>query len=308
MLKKYLHRLYDTVVSRGDIEIHWLLLVLALLVAPVVHAQEPGGTAIHLTQLHTLIGFAPGTARVIQIFIVGNSGSQPYTGQNGQTFSFSLPEGASEVQFQGSRFIKTKTEAGAGYAATEPILPGPEGLTIAVVYSLPYSGDSLTVEFPLPDEVLAANVLLEEQGVSFNSSPSLEFVKTSELEGTQYALYSGQNLTGTLTLHLTGLEQLALVPASPPATTPAGYTDQEVLRWTTLGLGGLLLLFAAIIYPRRRKVADNSPMQNSRRQRLLWLLARLDETFAAGELEEQVYRQARADYKAELCALDERDV
>jgi hypothetical protein len=38
---------------------------------------------------------------------------------------------------------------------------------------------------------------------------------------------------------------------------------------------------------------------------LLLLLARLDETFEAGELDEEVYRQARAKYKAELAQIME---
>jgi hypothetical protein len=38
----------------------------------------------------------------------------------------------------------------------------------------------------------------------------------------------------------------------------------------------------------------------TRRQRLLLTIARLDQVFEAGELDEAVYRQARARYKAEL--------
>ena len=42
---------------------------------------------------------------------------------------------------------------------------------------------------------------------------------------------------------------------------------------------------------------------STRRQRLLLLLARLDDTYDAGEIDESIYRQARAEYKAELMRL-----
>ncbi|RME70966.1 MAG: hypothetical protein D6784_15830, partial [Chloroflexi bacterium] len=61
------------------------------------------------------------------------------------------------------------------------------------------------------------------------------------------------------------------------------------------------------VYPSLRQKAVPVPVDDpdTARQRLVLLLARLDEAFEAGELDETVYRQARSRYKAELARLME---
>jgi hypothetical protein len=91
----------------------------------------------------------------------------------------------------------------------------------------------------------------------------------------------------------------------------AGVIDQDLLRWLVIGLGGMMLIVAGVIYPYYRprltsqgEASDQDP--ETYRQRLLLTLARLDDLFEAGELDEQVYRQTRARYKAELAEMMEQ--
>ena len=87
---------------------------------------------------------------------------------------------------------------------------------------------------------------------------------------------------------------------------PAPPVDQNLLRWLALGLGGLAIVGAGAVYPiYRSRSAEQFTVDQAttHRQKLLLLLARLDDSFEAGELDEQLYLQARAKYKVELAEL-----
>jgi hypothetical protein len=160
------------------------------------------------------------------------------------------------------------------------------------------------------------NVLLQDLGANL-SSEQLEFVDTRETQEGRFSIFNGSDLPqgSSLTLELSNLDELEF--AAPPgnvsagtAVTPASSVDQNLLRWLVLGLGGMAILLTGILYPRfRSRLAGQTAGQAqdlaARRQKLLLLVARLDDAFEAGELDEQVYRRARAEYKAELFGLME---
>ena len=85
--------------------------------------------------------------------------------------------------------------------------------------------------------------------------------------------------------------------------------DQNMPRWFVVGLGGLLIAAVALVHPiyrlqlSRQTAADTD--KDTRRQKLQLMLARLDEVFEAGELDEAVYRPVRSRFKAELATLME---
>jgi hypothetical protein len=246
--------------------------------------------------------------RVIQLFILDNGGERTYIGQDGQTFTFDLPQAATNVTFQHNTGNIQETDE--GYIATEPVFPGQEGLVIALIYDLPYEGNTLDVTLPLPQDVASVGLLLQDQGADLTSD-QLQFVGMREREGTQFGFYSGEGLQQAegLDLRLTGLDDLQFSPAPVdlPAGTmvaPATNFDQNLARWVVIGIIALIIVGAGALCPYRRPqtVEDTA----AHRQKLLLLLARLDDAFEAGELNEQVYRQARAHYKADLAGLWER--
>lgn len=275
-----------------------------------VYEPTTSDEAINITQLHYLISFSPNAVNAVQVFVVGNSGNQTYIGQNGQTFAFSVPDGANGVVFQNnfdnSRFIQTDT----GYVDTEPVVPGREGLTIVASYDIPFEGDSLTINLPIPDDTNSLNVLVTNQGATLTSN-QVQFVETREAQGSEFSIYRGGSLAKgeTLTLQLTNLDNLVFEPAAaanPGAAATAVPAHQGLLRWIIIGLGGLAIVGAGVAYPMLRpQAALPHAAPDTRRQKLLLTLARLDDLFEAGDLDEAVYRQARAQYKAELARLME---
>jgi hypothetical protein len=276
-----------------------------------VYETTADQSVLSVTQLHFLVSFAPGSVNVAQVFVVGNNSNRSYMGENGQTFTFSLPPQAADVTFQndpaGDRFVETEN----GYADTEPVVPGPQGSSVVAVYAVPYDGDTLEIDVPVPATVVSANVLMQDVGVKLNSE-QLQFAEARSIQGQNFAIYNGTSLPAgqNIKLTLAGLNDLDFTEAGGAGAVTPGLVnvDQGLLRWIIIGLGGAIIVLAAAVYPYLRpqlthQAGLDAADPDTRRQQLLLLLARLDETYEAGELDEQVYRRARARYKAELAEL-----
>ncbi|GEM_PF-6333034 len=278
-----------------------------------VYESTTDNKEIYVTQMHYLLSFESPDIQIVEIFIVGNRGNQTYIGQNGQTFVFALPKQSQGVTFQNDdtnkRFIKIKD----GYADTEPIVPGEESLSIIATYNVPYQGDAITLDVPLPADVATLSVMMQERGVILTSK-QVEFASTRELQGGAFSIFRAATLPKgeILQLNLTGLNKITpsdeVLETSAPKAIPAknnNLLNQHTSLWLILGLGVLAIVGVMTIYPYYRRVSE-AKIENlaTQRERLLRLLVRLDEEFSAGEVEESVYRQMRAKYKSELMALE----
>lgn len=276
-----------------------------------VYDTTTASDAIDVTQLHYLLSFNPGVINVLQIFVVGNNGDKTFIGQNGKTFGFTIPADAANISFQndtGQRF----SHDGNTYYDSEPVMPGEDGLTIAAIYDIPIDGDQKTIEFPLSHNVKALDVLMTDQGATLTSA-QVDFIENREFQGNSFAVFTRKDAPKgqVVSLNLTGLDNLEFAApsaAAPPGSVPAAATtwfDQELAKWVILGVGLAAVILAAVIYPMRRPqmAAPAADAPATRRQKLLLTLARLDEVYEAGELDEDVYQRARAKYKAELADL-----
>jgi mono/diheme cytochrome c family protein len=282
----------------------------------MVYEPTTDAGTVKITQLHYLLAFTPNAINAVQIFVMGNEGDQTYVG-DGETLTFTVPEGATDVAFQndptGTRFVQT----GEGYADTAPIVPGEEGSSIVVSYNIPYDSDTLAIDLPLPADTADLNVLMSAQGATL-SSDQVEFVETRQVQGGEFSIFNGGSLVkgDTLSLNLSGLNDLDFGTAA--AAAPGGMggmvatppVDQNMIRWVVLGLGGLAIVGAGLAYPLfRPQLTHQTSVQTDEpdlhRQKLLLMLARLDEAFEAGELDKEVYQQARTKYKTELAQVME---
>jgi hypothetical protein len=136
------------------------------------------------------------------------------------------------------------------------------------------------------------------------------------MQGQSFQLYGGGNLDqgDTLSLQLSNLDDLDfgnVMGAPPGASVPTeAPVDQNIIMWAIIGLGGLAIVLAGVVYPLTRPQSAATPDTGyddpeTRRRKLLLTLARLDEAFATGEIDESVYQQARARTKAELARMME---
>lgn len=275
--------------------------------------------AISITQLHYLLSFTPDTINVMQIYVVGNNGKNTFVGSNGQTFDFVLPDKANNISFQNNPNDARFVETDIGYADTSPIMPGKDGLTIAALYDIPMDGDSATIEFPLTKNAASVDVLMTDQGATL-ASDQIDFIENKDFQGTSFSVFNGTNLSEgeMIRLNLTGLDGLDF-SANAPDPTGAGaagidtttWFNQEWAKWGAMAATLLAVVVAGVVYPMSRARLTHQTDQSgedpeTRRNRLLLTLARLDETFENGELDEDVYRNARAKYKTELADLLEQ--
>jgi hypothetical protein len=206
-----------------------------------------------------------------------------------------------------------------GLVATSPVVPGTDTFDMAFMYAVPYTGTTLSLNRPLYYTTIAVNGLLLDAGDKLTSD-ALTFVGQRAVQDQTYLQYSGQNLKAgtTLPLQLDDLDKMQFAtppsPAGPNAPDSSaaspGDLSQTILLSVVLALGGIAVTLG-LAYPRLRprlggEVAAQGSDPALEQQRLLLTLARLDQAYQAGRLNEAVYRRVRARRKAELMEIMRR--
>jgi mono/diheme cytochrome c family protein len=296
-----------------------------------VYETTTSDQAITVERFHFIVlSDHPGFFSVLELYQFSNHGERAYVGavnRGGlrQTVRMALPAGAQDVVLQGGSLGVDFLETDEGLVATSPIVPGVETFDVAFVYIVSYtadpqgrtpaggtgSGKTLNLDRPLYYAATSVNGLLADVGATLESD-ALAFAGERAIQGQTFLLYTGQDLKAgeTLPIRLDSLDKIKFVGSAsgPPGDHPTVVTSmglkQTTLLWMILGLGGGAVVFG-LAYPSlrprlRSQVPANEGSLVLERQRLLLTLARLDQAFEAGELNETVYRRARARRKAEL--------
>lgn len=220
-----------------------------------------------------------------------------------------LPTGAQDLLLQGGTLGVDFLETDEGLVATSPIVPGVETFEAAFVYAVPYSGATLSLDRPLYYDTASVNGLVLDVGAKVESDV-LTFGGERTAQGQTFLQYTGQDLKAgeVLPIRLNDLDKIEFASASDSSASstvmPSTGLKQTTLLWMVLGLGAVAIAFG-VAYPslRTRLRGETSVSESDleqERQRLLLAMARLDQVYEAGELNESVYRRARARRKAEL--------
>jgi hypothetical protein len=290
-----------------------------------VYETTSEDTAITIDRFHFIImSDQPGTFAVLELYQFSNQGNRAYVGsldKDGlrETVRVALPEGAQSLSLQGGTLGVDFLQTDGGLVATSPVVPGMDTFDMAFMYAVPYTGSSLNLNRPLYYATTSVNGLMLDAGEKLTSE-TLALVGPRAVQDQTYLQYTGQNLKAgdVLSLRLDDLDKMkAASPAgsdtsdNPAALPSGGDLSQTALLWLILALGGIALILG-LAYPRLRlrlrgevaPVQVGDPAQD--RQRLLLTLARLDQAYQAGRLNETVYRRVRARRKAELIELMRR--
>lgn len=281
-----------------------------------VYETTTSDEAITVERFHFIVlSDHPGFFSILELYQFSNHGERAYVGavdRDGlrQTVRMALPAGAQDLVLQGGTLGVDFLETDEGLAATSPIVPGVETFDVAFVYIVSYSGKTLNLDRPLYYAGTSVNGLLVDVGATLESD-ALTFAGERAIQGQTFLQYTGQDLKAgeTLPIRLGGLDEIKFVssasgpPGDPTMVTSIGL-KQTTLLWMILGLGGTAVVFG-LAYPSLRPRLRSEALASEgglvlERQRLLLTLARLDQAFEAGELNETVYRRARARRKAEL--------
>jgi hypothetical protein len=264
-----------------------------------------------------IIGDQPGFLSVLELYQFGNLGDRAYVGTPSEgglreTVGMALPAGAQELVLQNGTLGVDFLETDEGLVATSPVIPGGETFEVAFLYVVPYGGANLNLDRPLLYDTASVNALLMDVGAKLESD-LLDSAGQRTAQGQNFLQYTGENLKAgeTLPIRLEGLDKIELPgliePPGGPSRMPSTSLSQTNLLWLMLALGGLAIV-VALVYPSMRlrfagEAPDSKVDLTQERKRLLLTLARLDEAYEAGDLNETVYRRARARHKAELSDL-----
>lgn len=269
-------------------------------------------SSLSADRLHLFFEFTEDnrSVRVIQLFILSNSSNKTVVplGEGQPSVTFSLPEGATNLEFQdgvlGGRYIETAD----GFGDTAAIRPGSGTHEVLFAYELPYDRKlDLMQKMNLP--VGAVVILLPEGGVKVKGD-TLQDAGVRDVQGVQYHLYNGQSLAAGA--------QLALTLSGAPATESAGITLGSSTNLVVgLGAFGLALVATGVwLYRRSRSgeqetelvEAEALPVSdpNETSESLIDAIIALDDLYQDGQLPEDAYQQRRTELKARLEELQQR--
>lgn len=257
-------------------------------------------------RLHLLLEYSdPGVLRVVELLIISNPSGKTIVSSTpgGPVLNISVPEGATNLQFQdgilGERYLQTPT----GFSDTSALRPGLSQHQIVFSFDLPYTR-KLAFSQPIDLPVSALIALIPEDGLTIKSN-QLQDMGTRDVQGIPYHMYAGDQLDPG--------QNLELSISGSPSGTGAGLI---LGSHTNLLIGGLALglALAAVgvwIFLSRRRAQDLNPNTSPDAEfpseeaapdteTLLDAILALDDKYQAGELSEEAYHQRRAELKSQL--------
>ncbi len=229
--------------------------------------------------------------------------------QSGDTLRFTLPDGASDLEFQegalGGRFVETP----GGFADTSPVVPGIGSQQVLFSYDLDF--DAPEYEFVVTNyySVTGVNVLVSDPTATVDS-PVLKSEGLRNMQGQDWLGLVGKDLAPhqmiTLTfanLPLEMSEMPVLPQASVPVASRASTLTFVVLGLVLFGLGVLV----GYKLPRGEDAASPGPGTGtsaasgaSGEDDLIVALADLDDAYERGELPPNEYQAQREELKRQL--------
>jgi mono/diheme cytochrome c family protein len=280
-----------------------------------IYETTTSDEAISVERLHFIVlGDQPGFFSVLELYQFSNSGDRAYVGtvdENGlrETVHMALPSGAHNLFLQGGTLGVDFLETDDGLVATSPIVPGKETFEAAFVYVVPYSGTTLSLDRPLYYDTASVNGLVLNVGAKLKSDV-LTFGGERTAQGQTFLQYTAQDLKAgkVIPINLYDLDKIQFASTSDSSNSstvmPSTGLRQTTLLWVMLSLGVVAIAFTVSYPSLRPRLGGETPVSESdlaqERKRLLLTLARLDQAYEDGKLNETVYRRARALRKAEL--------
>ena len=278
--------------------------------------DQPGG--IRVQRFHFIImAREQGILSMLELYQFSNQADRAYVGtlnSDGQreTVRMALPRGAQDLVLQSGTLGVDFLSKPGELTATAPILPGDETFDVAFVYVVPYSTPSLALDRQMYYDTDAVNGMLLDAGVDMQSE-TLTFAGERMAQGQNFLQFTGQDIKAGQTLPILlnrlGNIQFTNAPdsASEVEASDLSRVEHGTLLPLMLGLGGAIVVLG-FAYPalHRRPAAQVAPVAEDKvatQQRLLLILARLDDAYQAGQINATAYQRARAHRKAELAEL-----
>lgn len=281
-----------------------------------ITVYEGGGSAdqISARRVNWIVDHQPGELIVGQIMTLGNAGDRALTGvemagaDRPVTVGVPVPPGATGFEFQDGLLGERYLQVGDAVYDTEPATPGSASRQLFLSYRLPFSGDSVefTQEFFYPSDEVTL-LIGDVPGLKVEVE-GLEPDGQDTMEGVSFYMFSSAEVPAAapITVRLSGLTPAGGVDPRQPAVAAgataatAAPTLASAAPWA-LGGAVFLALLAAAGWPLlRRHESDATAALERQQDELAQAIARLDDSLAAGSLDEAAWGQERAALKQQL--------
>ncbi len=264
-----------------------------------VYDSTSSDAAVKISAAHTLSYPGEGSIEVVEYLIFTNDSDRSYVGSGEitptgtrRTLKLPLPEKTTELQYGGELMSCCVLQNGSNLSDTMAVLPGEK--LIAYSYKVNYSGEGYTFSRKVDYPVASHNVLVQGEETQVNSN-RLMSGGLLEMEGDKFNTFGANDLAPGETLDV----QLSNLPRS---------TTQMTVIWVALTLA---VLAGGFGLSRRFKKGQLQPVpvksnSEQERQKLLVALAKLDDDFESGKVQQEVYQRQRAEKKSQLVTLERR--
>ena len=276
-----------------------------------VYETTDDDSGIGISRANWLLDQEPGALIVGQVFNFANRLDRTFVGKivegldRPATLALSVPEGATDIQFQDGVLGGRYQQVGTRIYDIVPVPPGSDIRQIVLQYRLPFEDDSATLEQPFPYRVGQLNLLIPELPNVQTEVTGLTQSEAQTIQGVNYRVWVGDELSNPVQITLSGLtpvgsaDSIRLGPDGTvlPSSTPP--LENNVL----LGVGAVLVLglaIAAYLPLRKQGRLDRKAALQQEKAALVEHIARLDDQHANGELQTQTWAQERARLKATL--------
>ena len=250
------------------------------------------------------------TVRVIELYIISNPTDETLVAaeEGGRTVNFTLPDGATNLEFQDGILGERYLETSGGFSDTIAVRPGSGTYEILYAYEMPYER-KLDLVHPMAYPVEAVVILIPEDGVKVKSE-MLSDDGTRDVQGVPYHLYNGGGLQAGDDLQLT-------LSGRPSGGDPSLFTGSSTGLIIGLAVFGVALILAGVwLFSRTRKEepedefdGDNltegaePDLTTENADTLMDAIIALDDLYREGQIPEDAYRLRRAEIKARLAEL-----
>ncbi|HSF82093.1 MAG TPA: c-type cytochrome [Anaerolineales bacterium] len=274
----------------------------------LIYDTTTDASILRVDRLHLFFEFIdPKRLRVIELYIMSNPSDKALVAASeGQpVVNFTLPEGATNLEFQegslGDRYIQTPD----GFADTVTVRPGNGSYEVVYAYEMPYNR-KLDLSKPVNLPVDAVVILIPEDGIKVKGEMLVD-EGTRDMQGTIFHLYNGGSLQAGDQLSLT-------ISGRPSSGSPSILSGSSTSLVVGVGGFGLALILAGVWLYRKAGKADTggesdeldlpaSDLEFDSAETVMDAIIALDDLYQSGELPEEAYQQRRAELKARLQAL-----
>jgi hypothetical protein len=260
---------------------------------------------VSASRLHLILDFpSDGVMQVIELWVLSNSGDRTVVPGDSGGLVFSLPSGANNIAFEDSSLAQLASRTSDGFDLGMSLQPGQESAQLVFSFNLPYQNGA-DFHQPLAYPVDGVTVLLPDGGPAVKGA-SVQDQGVQDLGGQSYHQYNLQSFDAGSAI------DMQVSGGTSPVVSLAGNWQGIVL-----GAAALVLVLVAVLawyrpsilgFGRSPKDDDDvdAEEENSQEgedddeddpQALMAMIARLDDAFEAGSLDEAVYKRRRAELK-----------